>query len=421
MARRPLSSRFWRVWGASAVSSVGDGVQVAAFPLLAVTLTRDPRLVAGLTAAAAAPWLLFSLFAGVFVDRWDRRRTMLAVDLLRAAVVGSLAVLVATDRVTIWACYAMAFLLGTGETLFDNATLALTPALVERVDLARAGGYQSAAQEVGNYFVGPPVGGALFALTAATPFGINAVSFALSALLLWTITGRFRAERAPRLDTGRHPSIWAEIGEGIRFLRHDRLLRTLALMLGVWNFVSAGGEAMLVLLAQDELGLGARGFGVLLSAAAVGSILGSVSASRIAERFGVPPTLRAILVVSVAAQGLPGVLHQAWAVGIVFVFGAFGGLIWNVLTIAIRQERIPDPLLGRVTSAYRLVGLGTMPLGALAGGFIANAIGLRSVWLLGAGVLAVGATFTWPRLSLAGVSGDATVDATHPAEGDRGE
>ena len=187
-----LGSRYWRLWSASVVSNLGDGIDAAALPLLAATLTRDPRLVAGMAVAFTLPWLLFALPAGAIVDRLDRRKVMYRVNVVRAALVAVIALSVVTDTASIWLLYVLAFSLGSCETLFDNAAQSIMPSIVATPQLERANGRLYAGEVVTNVFVGPPIGGILFAVAASVPFWLDSASFLVAALLVATIAGSFR-------------------------------------------------------------------------------------------------------------------------------------------------------------------------------------------------------------------------------------
>jgi MFS family permease len=237
-----LGSRYWRLWWASTISNLGDGIDLAALPLLAAALTRDPRLVAGLAVAARLPWLLFALTAGALVDRVDRRALMVGVNLVRGGLVAVIAVMVATGTTRIWLLYVISFLLGVNETLFDNAAQSLLPSIVAPALLETANGRQQAAEVVANSFAGPPLGGILFSLTASAPFWADSASFVIAAALIATISGAFRPTRPADSDLTPRPSIRADIAEGIRWLHGHRLLRTLAMLLGVANLARTCGS-----------------------------------------------------------------------------------------------------------------------------------------------------------------------------------
>jgi hypothetical protein len=214
------------------VSNLGDGVTLVAGPLLAASLTRDPRLVAGLAVAQRLPWLLFSLLSGALVDRLDRRLLMARVDAARCVVVGLLGVAVLADVATLPLLYVVFFALGTAETLFDNAAVSILPAVVSKDRLARANGRLLGAQMVANELVAPPLGGLLFATAAAVPFLLDAGTFAAAAALVAAMGGRFRVER----PQGAVPTtLRGEIAEGVRWLARHRLLRILAVAIALMN------------------------------------------------------------------------------------------------------------------------------------------------------------------------------------------
>ena len=262
-----LGAEYRKLWTASAVSNLGDGITLVAGPLLAASLTRDPALVAGLTFAQRLPWLLFSLLSGALVDRLDRRRLMAAVDLFRTVVVGVLGIAVVLGWASLPLMYVAFFLLGTAETLFANASIAIMPAVVPNERLERANGRLFAAELSANQFAGPPLGGALFAVAAALPFLVDAGTFAASAALLLALRGRFRVAPA-EIPAG--TTIAAEIAEGLAWLLRYRLLLVLAIMLGAGNLTFSAAFSVLVLFAQDVLGLGSVGYGVLLTAGGAG-------------------------------------------------------------------------------------------------------------------------------------------------------
>ena len=269
------------------------------------------------------------------------------------------------------------FSLGMAETVFDNASQAILPSLVTDDHLETANGRLEGAQIVANQFVGPPIGAWLFGLAIAAPVFLDAASFGFAALLVLTLRGSFRAERAESAPT----SMRADIAEGLRWLFRHRILRTLAIALGVMNFLGLTWMTILVLYAKDVLHLTDFQYGLLFTTEAAGAALGSQMAARISRRIGNATSMSLAVAVSAASMLVPGLWAQPVAVAAALAVGGFGGLVWNVLTVSLRQSLIPDELLGRVNSAYRLIGWGTMPLGAIAGGLIADAYGLRAPFL----------------------------------------
>jgi MFS family permease len=360
-------------------------VREAALPLLAASLTRDPAAVAAVAFAGRLPWLLFSLVSGALVDRIDRRRVMWQVDTGRALVVIALAAAVLLDATSIALLVVVAFVLGTGETLFDNAAQALMPAVVARERLEEANSRLYVVQISSQEFVGPPLGSFLFGVVAVSaPFFVDAGSFFVAAALVLAMTGVYRA---PRRQPQEHLRLRAEIGEGLRWLWRHRLLRTLAIMLGVWNLLTTASAAVFVLFATEDLHVSKAGYGLLFSAGAVGSIVGSVLATRIIRWIGPGRTLLIAVVVSGLADFAVALTSSAYLVGVMGAIGSMVAIVWNVITVSLRQAIIPDELLGRVNSVYRFLGWGMMPIGAALGGAIATGFGLRANYWLGGAVL----------------------------------
>lgn len=384
MRRTGLGANYWKLWTASTISNLGDGVTLVAGPLLAASLTRDPVLVAGIAFAQRLPWLLFSLPSGALVDRLDRRLLMGTVDIFRAAMVGFLGISVLLGFVSLPLMYVVFFLLGTAETLFDNASQAVLPSVVARDSLEKANGRLFGGQVVANQFAGPPVGGFLFAVAASVPFLIDAGTFAAAAALVLVMRGRFRSER-PEEEPKR--TLTADIGEGLRWLFGHRLLRVVALMLGVANLTFAAFDAIFVLFAQNILGLGSVGFGILLASSSVGGVAGSLIADRIVLRLGPGCSLHAVLLSNAAALAVIATTENPFVVGAMIALVGIGVVVWNVTTISFRQAIVPERLFGRVNSVYRLLGWGGISVGALIGGFLADGLGLRAPFIFGVFVL----------------------------------
>ena len=394
-----LGRDYWRLWWANTISSTGDGAFVAALPLLAVTITRDPRLVAVVTAATFLPWLLLSLPAGAVVDRYDRAALMWRAQAVQAAVVAVVAILIVAHRADIEVLAVGGLLLGSAEVIFSNAAQSVLPALVPPDLLPKANGSQQVSLTVGESFLGPPVGSLLFAAAAALPFGLDAASFAGSAALL---AGLPRTN-GTREDTKR-PTIRAQIAEGLRWLAGHRLLRLVAVLLGIYNFANQMGQAILVLLATQVLHVSTRGYGLLLAASAVGSVVGGLVNPVLTRRLGLLPSLILPAVATGAAfVGLGLAPDPAVAAALLAVQG-FSVTMWNVVTVSLRQRIVPGHLLGRVNSVYRMLGWGLMPVGALAGGFVAHAAGLRAPYVVAGLLCLLSALAALPFLLAAGRS-----------------
>ena len=383
-----MSSAFRRLLAASALSNLGDGVRAAGLPLLAASLTRDPIAFSAVAVAGSLPWLLLSLPAGVLIDRVDRRRLMVGANLWRGIVLALLGTVVVTGRANVPALVIAAFALGAGEVVFDNAAQTLLPSIVAREGLERANGRLFAVELTTNQFVGPPLGGALFALGAALPLLLDAGAMLLAALLLAGLLAARAGPDAPAAPTEREPFLVALRG-GLRWLREHRLLRTLALLLAVMNGTASMALATYALYAVGEgsiLGLGAIGFSLLLTAGSAGSLIATLVADRMVLAYGRGPVLWTTLIAAVAVPVAIGLTSSVAVVAIAFVTFGFTGVVWNVVTVSLRQTIIPTQLLGRVNSVYRFLGWGAMPVGAAIGGLVAGGFGLRAPWLLAAAV-----------------------------------
>lgn len=372
-----LPKAYWRLWWAAAADNVGDGVFAAALPLLTVTITRDPVLISLVSAATYLPWLLLSLPAGAIVDRRDRISLMWQSQVLQAFIVASVTVLLAVGKASVPVLAAMAFGLGACEVVFANASQAVVPDIVPAALLSRANGSQYTVVNAGQQFIGPPVGSLLFTAAAALPFGMDAGSFALSAGLLATLPRRPRA----RATAGAaQPPVRTAIAEGIRWLGRHRLLRTLAGLLAVNTFCFQLGNVTLILLATQTLRVSDRGYGLLLAGAAVGSVFGGVVNAAIVSRIGELPALLIALGANVLIFAGIGFSPNAVMLGVLLGLNGFATTMWSIVTVSTRQRIVPSDLLGRVNSAYRMLGWGLMPLGSLTGGLIARELGVRAAY-----------------------------------------
>jgi MFS family permease len=396
VGHRPSRS-FGTLLAAGAVSNLGDGVTMAAAPLLAASITRDPRAIGAVGAAWSLPWLLFPLLSGAIADRADRRWLMVGADLARTLSLATLALAVAAGRASIPALLVVFFVNATAETVFDTAWQSTLPMVVDRAELPRANGWLQTVEFAGNGLLGPAAGGVLFAAAAAAPFAVDAASFAVSALLVASVPGRLRAAGAGSSELPR-PTLRADIAEGVRWLLGHRVLRTICWVLAVENIVEMAGFTMLVLLAQDVLGLDARGYGLLLACLAVGGMAGGVLAARLHRRLGDQGSVVGSILLMGMAWALLAATARPLVAGAAVALYGLAAVWWNVVTVSFRQAVVPERLQGRVNSAYRLVTWGTVSVGAAAGGVLVAQFGLRLLYGGAAVVLAGLAGFAWRLL-----------------------
>ncbi len=379
----PLGGGFWKVWTASTASNIGDGIVVAALPLLAAELTREPIGIAATTIAIRLPWLVFGLFAGVIVDRTDRLRLMIVTDFGRAMAFVALAVVVATGNMTLAILYVAVFAIGVLETLFDTASMSITPVLVRSDQLERANARLNGAQIAANEFVGPPLGGALFAVGLSLPFGVNAATFAVSTVILLTVAGNFRPSRTSQ------GSVVEDIRVGFGYVWREPLIRAFAIGAGCINLGFTAAAAVLVLHAQDNLGLDAFGFGLLLASAAVGGVVGAQLAPAVIVRLGRRRSVLWSVAALAGGVGVMGVASTLTLAAVGFVLFGFAGEVWNVVSMTYRQSVTPDELMGRVMAGFRVIAYGAFPIGAACGGVIASLTTIRSTFGFGGVVIAL--------------------------------
>jgi MFS family permease len=377
----PLGHAFWKLWSASALSNLADGLVKIALPLVAVTLTDSPGLVAGVTLAVTLPWLLFALPVGALADRVDRRQAMVTADLVRTAAVAGLAASVVlgleSSAAAIWTVYAVALLLGTAETVYDTCAQSILPQVVSRDRLPRANGRLIAAELTANEFVGPPLGGLLVAAGTAVAFATPAALWAAAVGALLLLRGSFAVSREEPT------TLRADVAEGLRYLWRHRLLRTLAAMTGLFNFATNATFAVFVLFAvgpDSAMGLTEAGYGLLFATIAAGSLVGALLADPLIRRLGRPRSLFVGLLGGVGTVGVAALTTNPLVIAAAFLLGGLTNALWNVVAVSLRQRITPDRILGRINSSYRLVAWGTRPLGAAAGGLLGELLGLRAVF-----------------------------------------
>ncbi len=380
-----LPRAFGALWASMAVSSIGDGALTAAMPLLAAYLTRDPLGVAVVSVATSLPWFLVGVFAGAWVDRLPRRAVMVVADVVRAVALVALVVLIALGLASIPALAVLAFLLTSGQVFFDAAAQAALPQVLGRdaAVLGKANGRLFATQTIGATLAGPPIGGAVFGVAPWAPFAIDAASFAASAGLVAGVP------RAPAPEGGDRLSIRESIREGFAYLLHSRRLLTLSVALTAFNVAFNLADATLVLYAQEYLGVTDGPFGVLLASMSAGAVIVGAGASRLLKLLGVGgAVVVAGLAQAIAWAALAGA-SSVWVAGIALAFAGASSTLVTVAVVSERQATVPDHLLGRVTSAFRLIGNGFAPLGGVAGGLVASSAGLRAPMLLAAAGLPI--------------------------------
>ncbi len=377
-----LPRNFRLLWGATALSNLGDGLRLVALPLLATSVTDDPRLIAGVTVAERLPWLFFILPGGAWADRYDRRLLRMRLDMARAVVMAGLVAVILLDQVSIGVIFVVAAMLASAEAVVDSSSMALVPATVGVGDLERAAGRLGSTELAMNDLVGPPVGGLLFGLAIAIPFGLDAASFAGAAIIMAFMSGTFTsgAVHTPGV------AMRTRVAEGFTWLWNQHSLRMLAIISTALGTASFIGNAVFVLYAREVLDLSEFGYGVLLVPGAVGGIIGSLIAPRF-RRFSLRVTLSGAVLASGGATWLIAATSHPVVAGLLTAVSLGAIMVWNVLTLALRQRLIPNEMLGRVGASYRFLVFLGMPVGALIGGILAYRYGVRSAIFVSGSIL----------------------------------
>ncbi|WP_157756905.1 MFS transporter [Plantactinospora sp. KBS50] len=378
------------ILAAFATSAIGDGLRLAALPLLAVTITTNPVAIAGLAVAGRLPWLLVALLSGVAADRYNRMNLMILVDIMRGLVVCGLVVFIVTDATSIVTLYVVALALGVGETIFESATQGLLPEVIDGNRLPAANGQLYMANLFGTTFAGPPLGSWLFGIGRAIPFLTDAATFLLSAALLGAYRLKHGYNRRVQEQPADRGSVLVEVGEGFRWIRRHPLIRTFLAVSTVANFTQSLVQSLLVLLATRHLGLSESAFGLLLTASGVGAFLGGSLSAWVGIRLGVHRVL-----LPAVALCLPLFLVMAWTdnsvvLGAALAVNAFLGVLVGVQMSALRQRIVPNQVLGRVSSVSQFFSFGVaIPVGAFLAGLIADWFGIAAVYLFAAAVIVV--------------------------------
>jgi predicted MFS family arabinose efflux permease len=390
-----LGHDFRLLLASSWTSNVGDGIALAAGPLLVASKTDQEFLVALAALLQWAPPLLFGLWAGAITDRLDRRLIVVVVDSLRAVVLGLLAASVAFDAAPIALVLVAMFLLGTAEVFADNTSQTLLPMLVARDDLAIGNSRLMTGFVTINQLAAPPIGAFLFTVAHFVPFLTQAV---LVLFAVWLIS-RLELPAHARSSDEERP-VWHDIAEGFRWTLHHGAVRTLVLTILIFNVTFGAAWSVLVLYATKHLGLGSVGFGLITTVQALGGLLGTMAYGWLTRRISLGDLMRIGLVIETFTHlALASTASAYVALPVFFVFGAHA-FIWGTTSITVRQRAVPTELQGRV-GAVNLMGVyGGLVVGAAIGGAIAQRWGVTApFWFAFAGS-AVFVVLIWRQLSL---------------------
>jgi MFS family permease len=394
-----LGWRFAKLWTASTTSALGSGLATIAAPLFVAAHTRSPLIVSATFGVAWLPWLLFALPGGVLVDRVDRRRLMVTIDWARVAAMSVLAAALLAGSSSIALLDAVLFVISAGEVVFRSASQAMVSSVVPHARLERANGWLVGGTTLMQQMIAGPLGGFLFVLAACVPFFVNAGTYAASAVLVGLVAGTYRASSRTGTDGDRaarqQHSVRSELAEGFRWLAHQRVLRTMTVLIGLLNLTLTAATAVLVLLVKERLHLGAVGYGTLFTCEAAGGLLGSACGDWLIRRVTATWTIRVGLLIEAGLHLTLAVSRSAYLVGfMLFAFGVHGAL-WTIVGSSLRQRLTPPEMLGRVASTSLFIAAGGNCVGAVLGGVIAAKFGITAPYWAGFVVAVLVSAATW--------------------------
>ncbi len=381
MSPAGLGTRFWTLFSAFTASNLGDGLTLVGFPLMAVALTDDARLIAGVAALRVLPFLVVGLPAGVFIDRFDRRHIAMGAQTIRAATMFVLAGTVWSETVSIATLGAAAFVVGTGEVLTDGGLPAVVRDVVQTSQLEVANSRLRAIETVANNFVGPPVGALLFGADSALPFAGAGIAYTVSVALLGGLKGSFVPQADP--DAG---SFRQKIARGLTYVWRHPVLRPLALSVAAFACVGEATNAVFVILMTERLGFTELQYGLILTFDAVASVTMSFFVAGLVRRTSHGMSMRVSVVFYAIGSLLLGFATFTPLIIVAVLCGGISDPTWNVISGTVRQRLVDDFIFGRMMTAYLFIAWSIKPVGALLGGVIAEAVGSQWVFVL-AGVV----------------------------------
>lgn len=410
-SRPRLPRPYWLLWSGATATSLGDGIRLVAFPLLAAGLTSDAAQIASITVATYLPALLIGPVAGVIVDRSQKRNMILTANVSRAAVLVALSVMITAGGLSIPALCGFAFVYGAGEALEDPASHAILPRLVSGDVLGAANSRLQTGQILAEMFIGRAAGGILFALAAWTPMLANTLLLLLAASFVAALPPE---QIQPVL--GQSP-MWRDIRDGITIVARSPLLSRMSLLVAFWSATSGAFWGVATVYALEDLRSGPTGYGILLALSAVGSLAGATLAVRVVRAVGAGTGAVVAMVLSAGSVLALGFTRELWLAAALLAANGFGVTVWNVISVTVRQANVPLELLGRTSSTYRILSTAFMPVGAALAGLTASATS-PSIALIATGVMLAAAgclalprlrpilSRSWPRTSSSAVALD---------------
>lgn len=383
MKTNSLGPGFNRLFSASVISNLSDGLLAVAAPLLAITLTKDPVLISMLSAFVMLPWLLFAIPIGLVVDRVDKRLLVTGTNSLRFVIAGLVALAITTDTITIYWLLLATFLVGICEVAADTAAQSLIPVILDKKNFERANSRLNIAETVIQNFVGAPLSGFLYATAIVLPFMLNSIGFLIAAIFVFLIPAHLIAQSSTGVERKEEPkSFIGDIKFGLKYLWNDHNLRGLVTVTTSLGFFYSLSTSTMILFLTEVLELQAKFFGVLMAGAGSGAVLGGLLTPALSKKFGRGAILAVAIFISSITVLFQGLAPNFWIFGLIGFISSFAITNWNILLMSCYQVLIPAELYGRIHGARRTFVWGVMPIGAFTGGVIAHS-GLRVPLIVG--------------------------------------
>ena len=398
----PLGHDFSRIWSASLITNLVDGVLRLAAPLLAVSLTEDPILIGALSALGLLPWLFFAIPIGALVDRVDRRKALVLGNSLRAVIALFIAFAVSQDFINIWLLLISVFFFGICEVLVDTTSQAVLPQILDKSNYERGNSRLQISEVIVSQFAGAPLSGLLYAVSIALPFFFSTTGFILAGLLILL----FPFERAINVrkegDAGQAKlGLKGDIKFALNYLYQDKQIFSIVVITTLLGFFYSLSNAIAPLFILKELNVSPALFGVVLAIQGVGALAGSIAAPMVSKYLGRGKALAINVFFASLLVIFIGLSPNAYFFVAVSVLIGFTISVWNILLMSLYQSLIPPELYGRIHGARRTIVWGLMPIGALLGGVIARG-GLRLPFLIGGSIATLIAFFSYKHIKRIG-------------------
>ena len=398
----PLGHDFTRIWSASLITNLVDGVLRLAAPLLAVSLTQDPILIGALSALGLLPWLFFAIPIGAMVDRFDRRKALILGNILRALIALFIAFAVSQGFINIWLLLISVFFFGICEVLVDTTSQAVLPQILDKSNYERGNSRLQISEVIVSQFAGAPLGGLLYAVSIALPFYFSTTGFVLAGLLILLFPFEREINARKEGEVGQAKlGLKGDIKFALNYLYQDKQIFSIVVITTLLGFFYSLSNAIAPLFILKELSVSPAMFGVVLAIGGIGALIGSIAAPMASRYLGRGRALAINVFFASLLVIFIGLSPNAYFFVAVSVLIGFTISVWNILLMSLYQSLIPPELYGRIHGARRTIVWGLMPTGALLGGLIARG-GLRLPFLIGGSIATLIAFFSYKHIKRIG-------------------